>query len=31
MKTQIENAVQGIVTKEMRHVALEEKVDVEIP
>jgi len=30
MKTQIQSAVQGIVTKEMKHVALEEKVDVEI-
>lgn len=30
MKAQIENAVQGTITKEMRHVALEEGVDVEI-
>jgi len=30
MKTQIEKAVQGIVTKEMRHVALEEGVDARI-
>ncbi len=30
MKTQIENAAQGTITKEMRHVALEEGLDVEI-
>ncbi|MDI6888128.1 MAG: phosphomethylpyrimidine synthase ThiC [Methanocellales archaeon] len=30
MKTQIESAAQGIVTKEMRHVALEEGVDAHI-